>query len=135
MKYPMLVTAAIIEDNGKYLITQRPDDGRHNAQKWEFPGGKIDFGEEPRKCLEREIEHELGIKVKATDIFGYSSYIYDNEKHIILLGFICKLLSKEIKKLDISDYKWVTPEEMNKYDISEADLPFVEKLKRTSASR
>src|SRR3989344_1311855 len=90
MNYPILVTAAIIENNGKYLITQRPDDGRHNANRWEFPGGKVNFGEEPRYCLEREI----------------------------------------LEKIDIKSYAWITPNEMGNYDICEADLPFIKKLKK-----
>jgi hypothetical protein len=66
MVYPILVTAAIIKNKGKYLITQRPKD-KHNGLRWEFPGGKLNFGEEPRECLEREIQEELGIKIKAKE--------------------------------------------------------------------
>jgi 8-oxo-dGTP diphosphatase len=127
MAFPILVTAAIIENKGKFLITQRPEDS-HNGLRWEFPGGKLDFGEDPRACLEREIDEELGIKIKAEEIFEYSSHVYGGEKHIVLLGFICKYLSGEIKKLKINDFAWVTPKDMSKYDITEADLPFVKKL-------
>ncbi len=129
MAFPILVTAAIIEHDGKYLITQRPKDA-HNGLRWEFPGGKLDFGEDPRECLEREIMEELGIKIKAEEILEYSSHVYGGEKHIVLLGFKCKYLSGTIKKLKINDFAWVTPEEMGKYDLTEADLPFIEKLKR-----
>jgi len=129
MNYPILVTAAIIEKDGKFLITQRPDDGRHNANRWEFPGGKIDFGEEPRTSLKREIQEELGIEIEVGDIFECSSHVYDKIKQVILLGFYCKYISGEIQNLDIKSYKWVTAEEMKDYDISEADLPFIEKLK------
>ena len=129
MTFPILVTAAIIEDKGKFLITQRPKD-THNGLRWEFPGGKLDFGEDPRDCLEREILEELGIKIKAGEILEYSSHIYGGKKHIVLLGFKCKFLSGKIQKLKINDFTWVKPEEMSKYDITEADLPFVEKLKQ-----
>jgi 8-oxo-dGTP diphosphatase len=129
MAYPILVTAAIIEnEDRKYLITQRPKD-THNALRWEFPGGKLHFGEDPRDCLEREIMEELGIKIKAGDILGYSSKVYTEEKHIVLLGFICRYVSGKIKKIGINDYAWVSPAEMHKYDITEADIPFVEVLK------
>ena len=126
-KHPMLVTAAIIEKDNKFLITQRPDDGRHNANKWEFPGSKLEFGEQPRECLEREIKEELGIEVKAEDIFAISSHVY-GEKHVVLLGFHCKLISGDIQKHDISDFKWVSKEDIGNYDIAEADIKFVEKL-------
>jgi 8-oxo-dGTP diphosphatase len=128
-KYPILVTAAIIEDHGKYLITQRPE-GTHNSLRWEFPGGKLEFGEDPRKCLEREIKEELGIRIKAEEIFEYSSHVYNQKKHILLLGFHCRYLSGKIKKQEINDFGWVSPKDMSKYDITEADLPFVKKLKK-----
>ena len=130
MSYPILVTAAIIENKGKYLVTQRPDDSRHNANRWEFPGGKVDFGEEPRSCLEREIHEELRIKIEAGDVFECSSHIYDKTKHIVLLGFYCRYISGDIKNKDIKSYAWVTPNEMKNYDICEADLPFLKKLKK-----
>ncbi len=129
MTHPILVTAAIIEDKGKFLITQRPKD-KHNALRWEFPGGKLNFGEDPRACLEREIREELGINIKANEIFEYSSHVYGGEKHIVLIAFLCKFIKGHIEKKEIHNYAWVTPEEMKKFDITEADLPFIEKLKQ-----
>ncbi len=128
MAFPILVTAAIIKDKDKYLITQRKKE-QHNGLRWEFPGGKLNFGEDPRTCLEREIKEELGIKIRAGGILEYSSHVYNEEKHIVLLGFVCKFISGKIKKKEINDFSWVTPEEMSKYDITEADLPFIKKLK------
>jgi 8-oxo-dGTP diphosphatase len=129
MKYPILVTAAIIEDEGKFLITQRPIEN-HNGGRWEFPGGKVDFGEDLRKCLEREIKEELGIIIKADKILEYSSHVYNETKHIVLVGFHCNYVSGKIQKHEIADYKWITLNEMKDYDITEADLPFIEKLKQ-----
>lgn len=128
MAFPILVTAAIIEDKGKYLITQRQKDV-HNGLRWEFPGGKLDFGEDPRDCLKREILEELGINIEVVDLLEYSSHVYGGEKHIILLGFRCKFLSGKIKKLKINDFAWVSLGDIKKYDITEADIPFIEKLK------
>ena len=72
---------------------------------------------------------ELGIKVEAEEILEYSSHVYSEEKHIVLLGFRCKFISGKIKKKEINDFAWVLLDEMQKYDITEADLPFIEKLK------
>ena len=128
MPYTILVTAAIIEKEGKFLIAQRLP-GVHNALRWEFPGGKPDFGEDPRIALKREIKEELDIEIKVKDIFECSSFVYGEEKHVILLAFLCDYISGEIKKLTSNDFAWVSPVEMDKYDITEADIPFVEKLK------
>lgn len=129
MNFPILVTAAIIEDKGKFLITQRLKNS-HNGLRWEFPGGKLDFGEDPIDCLKREIMEELGIKISVGDILEYSSHVYSGEKHIVLLGFKCKYLSGKIKKAGINDFAWVSLEDMKEYDITEADLPFIKKLKQ-----
>ena len=127
MKVPMVVMAAIIEDNGKFLITQRPEK-TYNAGRWEFPWGKVEFAEDPRATLEREIKEELDIKVQAEEIFELSSHVYDKTKHVILLACHCTFKSGKISKKEISDFKWVTPKKMLEYDITEADLPFIKKL-------
>jgi len=129
MAFPILVTAAIIHKDSKILITQRKKE-QHNGLRWEFPGGKLNFGEDLRSSLEREIKEELGIKIKANKIVGYSSYVYGGEKHIVLIAFNCKLISGKIEKKEINDFAWVSLEEIEKYDITEADLPFIEELKQ-----
>ncbi len=128
----ILVTAAIIEQNRKYLITQRPDDGRPNSGEWEFPGGRVKYGEHPEKCLEREIEEELGIMVKTQELFGLSSQVYNDGRHVVLLGFYCKHISGDIQNKDIINWAYVFPKNMNKYNMSLTDLSFVERLKRLS---
>lgn len=128
-KKQLLVTAAVIEDAGEYLITKRPEE-KSNGGRWEFPGGTVEHGEDLRECLEREIDEEMGIEIKALEPFEYSSHVYGG-KHVVLLGFYCKFISGEIEKKEIDDYAWVRPEDLEEYDITEADHPFVEKLKRS----
>jgi 8-oxo-dGTP diphosphatase len=127
MNKQIIVTAAIIENEGKFLITQRLKN-KHNGLRWEFPGGTLEFGEDPKKCLQREIFEELGIKIEVLNFFEYSSFVYEDKKHIILLGFHCKFISGNIVKKEIEDYAWVLPSKMKDYDITQADIPFVEKL-------
>lgn len=133
MKQPIIVTAAIIKKDNLYLLAKRPNDGRHNQDRWEFPGGKIEYGEEPRTCLKREIKEELGIDIEVKNIFDYSSFIYkdqnNEDKHILILAFECVALTKNIKLHDIEDFIWATPNEFDKLDITEADLKLIEKLK------
>lgn len=131
-KRPTLVTAAIIEREGMYLLTQRPDDGRQNSGEWEFPGGEIEFGEHPRPCLEREIREELGISIEAGDLFEVSSHVYRDDLHVLLLGIHCKYISGEIQMKDINGWEWVSPRNMGNYNISTPDIVFVEKLKVSS---
>jgi len=124
----LLVTCAIIERDGKYLLTQRQKDAR-NGLRWEFPGGQLEQGESPRDCLVREIEEELGVAIEADDVFDVSSCAYEKlGLHVVLLAFRCRILEGVIVKRCIKDYAWVAPDKMDTYDITEADLPFVEKL-------
>ena len=124
----ILVTCAIIEKDGKFLLTQRKKDVK-NALRWEFPGGQVEHNEDLRKCLEREIKEELGITIKAGDIFDQSSHYYEElDMHIELAAIRCTIVSGNIEKHGIEDYAWLTPEQMKDYDITEADLPFLERL-------
>jgi 8-oxo-dGTP diphosphatase len=127
----ILVTAAIIEKDGKILLTKRLD-GVHREGKWEFPGGKVNIGENPKETIKREIREELGINIGVDSIFEISSYVYeDADKQVILMAFKCEFKGGDIEKKEVADYAWVKPEEMGKYDIVEADLIFVSKLKES----
>jgi len=130
----LVVTAAIIKKKGKYLITQRPE-GKHLARKWEFPGGIVEFGEDPKRCLKREIKEELGINIKIKELFDYSSFVYNNKRHIILLAFLCDFLSDKIKNIGIKNYKWVNPKEMNNYNFCKADILLIKKIKNKQHGR
>ena len=128
MSSHILVTAAIIEKARKYLITQRLKNAKYFPDLWEFPGGKLEPGENPRVCLEREIFEELGIEIKAGDIFGRTSYTHNENTHIELEGFYCDYISGKIQHLEVQDHKWAYPNEMKSYDFCPADLVFIEKL-------
>ena len=120
-----IVTAAIIKKDGKYLISQRPK-GASWGLTWEFPGGKLEPEETLQDCLRREIKEELNIRIRVGKLFGVSSDVYNQIRHIVLLGFLCKFVSGQIKKS--VKYTWVTPAEMAEYDFCKADIVFVKKL-------
>lgn len=130
MSSHILVTAAIIENAGKYLITQRLKNEKSFPDLWEFPGGKVKPCEELRACLEREILEELGIEIKAGDVFGKASYNNDEDTHIKIVGFYCDYISREIQHIEVQGHEWAYPNEMENYDFCPADLFFIEKLNR-----
>ncbi|NOR84796.1 NUDIX domain-containing protein [archaeon] len=128
----ILVTAAITEYKGKYLIAQRLPICKNAPLKWEFPGGKVKFGEDARDCLKREIKEELGIEIKVGEIFETTSHILkkqDEDIHIVLLFFKCKLMAGTPKKLQVNNYAWVKKEEFNNFQfINESDLKVIRKI-------
>lgn len=122
----IIVTAAIIEDGGKILITQRKK-GANEELKWEFPGGKLEEGESPEECLIREIKEELGIDIEVEQAFDIIYHEY-SKITILLLVYKCKLLGGNIQAIDCNDFVWILPEEMTKYTFAEADIGVVKKI-------
>ncbi len=126
------VTAAIIKKGDKYLIAQRKK-GSHQGMKWEFPGGKIEKGENPEACLKREIKEELNVDIEVEGIYQIVSHNYEN-RQVILLCYTCRIVDGELKNVDCHDFRWVTPAEMDRYEFAPADIPVVEKLCQTVGS-
>lgn len=124
--HTLIVTAAIIHKEDKILIAQRKSEADHGL-KWEFPGGKLKFREDPRVGLQREIKEELDMEVEVGDIFEVISHLY-GERHILLLCYTCHYLGQSPKAIDCQDFSWVTLDEMNNYEFTEADVPVVSKL-------
>lgn len=127
----IFVCAGIIEDEntGKTLIAQRKSDSKLEPNKWEFPGGKIEFKEEPKDCLKREIKEELNLEISVEDLLDVYSHIYNKdglEYHIVLITYLCKYISGEIKTIDCQDYSWINLEEFSKYNYADADVQIIE---------
>lgn len=120
------VTAAIIQSKGKILIARRPF-GDKLADKWEFPGGKVEQGETPEECLRREIKEELNIEIMVGDYFATSIYTYP-DKTIQLEAYWCTWLSGEIEFHSHDAIKWVDIDSLKDYDFAPADLSFIDKL-------
>ncbi|MHB1393322.1 MAG: (deoxy)nucleoside triphosphate pyrophosphohydrolase [Clostridia bacterium] len=123
-----IVTAAAMVRSGKVLIAQRQS-GSHMEYRWEFPGGKLEPDEAPEECIIREIKEELDIEIEVIDIYKVVKFKYE-EKDILLLCYLCKILKGEGKTLECNDFKWVGRDEIGGFDFVPADLPIVEKLMR-----
>ena len=126
MKRQLVVTAAVIERDGSFLIAQRPPD-KHMGLKWEFPGGKLEWGEDPRAGLAREIREELAIEIEVGDVLEVVAHVYD-DLQVVLLVYACKYRSGNVQLLDVQDVRWVSRHELRQYDMAPADWPIVDKL-------
>lgn len=123
------VTAAIMIRDDRVLIARRKA-GDRLAHKWEFPGGKVRDGEIPEKCLEREMAEEFGIVVSVDNFIGESIYHYPHGA-IRLLAYRTYWISGDIQPKVHAEYRWVTYDQLERFDFSAADIPFVNKLNRT----
>lgn len=123
------VTAAILIENGRVLIAKRKANDKL-ANKWEFPGGKIEAGESPEECLHREIQEEFQVEISVGRFFGESKYHYEHAD-IHLLAYIANLERGELTPTSHAEYRWVYADELHKYDFAPADKPFVEKIQNS----
>ncbi|TYO98323.1 8-oxo-dGTP diphosphatase [Geothermobacter ehrlichii] len=126
---PLIVTAAIIEEQGRFLVTRRPDDCRH-AGLWEFPGGKLEDGEAPEQALIRELREELDLDIEVAGIVDVLHHRYDWGA-ILLLAYRARILGGRIRHLGVAEHRWVRPDEMLALPFLPADAPLVRKLAGT----
>jgi 8-oxo-dGTP diphosphatase len=119
---PLRVTAALLVHNQKILIAQRNNTGRF-ANKWEFPGGKIDPGETPQECLQRELQEELGLTATIGDLFSETLYCYDQGKIRQYTYWASAVTpATDLRLSEHQAIAWVLPQEMVNYEFAGADL-------------
>jgi 8-oxo-dGTP diphosphatase len=117
----VIVTAALIIEQGKILVTQRKKDSPHGLL-WEFPGGKVKEGEEPRDALRRELKEELDVEVEVGMIFDAIFYSYP-EYPILLLVYRCRIEKGSLRPIGCHDLRWVNLRELEKLAMPPADDP------------
>ena len=123
----IVVTAAVIERNGAFLLARRPT-GVHLAGLWEFPGGKCGAAESLEGCLMREIREELDCDVAVgAEIFA-TSHDYP-ERRVELHFFACLLLQEPRAALG-QELRWVPRADLRTLDYPPADHALIELLSR-----
>jgi 8-oxo-dGTP diphosphatase len=120
------VTAAVIERDGKVLVARRKA-GLVAEGMWEFPGGKLEEGEEPRKGLERELEEELGVRAIAGKLLC-SVPFEGPAMSFELMVFRTEILSDDFRLTDHDKILWLEPAEMDERVFSKPDRPVVRLL-------
>lgn len=122
------VAAAIIRQNGKILITQRAVKDKLSL-KWEFPGGKIEPGETPERCLAREIREELCLEIVVGEHCTTSIFAYESGE-IELMAYYAKVIAGDLQLCVHAAACWVSPEDLDGYDFAPADVPIVAAIRR-----
>ena len=121
------VVAALIVRDDEILVCQRT---RHQTMplKWEFPGGKIEDGEEPHAALARELEEELGILAHVGPEVARIRHTYGKGGVIDLRFFLVERYEGDIENRIFRDLQWVRREKLPDYDFLEADLALVKDI-------
>ena len=129
------VVAAVLTRDGRILIAQRKRTGRHPL-KWEFPGGKVEAGEDPRSALARELREELGVEAVIGEELESSEIHYPRDRYKLVLHFYrVTVFEGEPRNLDFEQIVWEQPGRLLDYDFLEGDLDFISKLAQRAAPR
>jgi 8-oxo-dGTP diphosphatase len=121
------VVAALILRDHQVLICQRT---KHQSLplRWEFPGGKMEAGEQPKHALRRELEEELGIVAKIGDEVSRIRHDYKNGREVDLRFYRVQEFKGEIENRIFHDVRWVPRGDLPKYDFLEADVELVNQI-------
>jgi len=123
------VVAAVIERAGLILIGQRKPRGRHGL-KWEFPGGKVEPGEEVRRALARELREELGIEAQIGEEIERYDFTYSTGATIRLVFFWVTEFAGEPQNLDFAAIEWAPRNKLPENAVMEGDCEVVLRLSK-----
>jgi 8-oxo-dGTP diphosphatase len=142
--HTVLVAAAIVVEDGRVLVSQRKP-GTHLAGKWEFPGGKVQPGEDPRDAVRRELDEELGIEVTVGEVVDVTFHRYDGSspacwgvvkpndanKAVLLLFFDAVRApgSHDPRAIDVAAFAWAGPDELDPARFPPADIAVLRKVR------
>jgi len=121
----IVVVAAVVEENGAFLVTRRPA-GVHLAGLWEFPGGKIDPAESHVDALRREMREELDTDVEVLDLVFETTHAYP-ERTVALYFYRC-VLKERPRPLIGQEMQWIARANLSTLGFPPADEELIRKL-------
>ena len=124
----ILVAAAIIVEGGRVLLTQRKR-GSHLEGMWEFPGGKVEEGEDPKDALARELREELGIDIDVGDIVEVTFHKYETKSVLLLFYRATRRAGSEPRALDVAAFDWADRDALDPAKFPPADVAVLRKVK------
>ena len=128
MRTLLVVACALVDPDGRVLLTQRPE-GKALAGLWEFPGGKLEPGERPEDGLIRELDEELGIETRPACLapLTFASHAY-GDFHLLMPLYVCRRWWGIARPREGQALKWVRPRKMRDLPMPPADEPLVAHL-------
>jgi 8-oxo-dGTP diphosphatase len=124
----LVVACALVDADKRVLLAQRPE-GKAMAGLWEFPGGKVEPGEQPEATLIRELHEEIGITVQEACLapLTFASHAYD-DFHLVMPLYICRRWDGEVVAREGQKLAWVRANKLRDYKMPPADIPLIPHL-------
>jgi 8-oxo-dGTP diphosphatase len=129
----LFVVAALIERRGRVLLSQRRADQSFGLS-WEFPGGKVEPGEDPRNALVREIREELACSVRVGDVVDVVFHAYP-AFDLVMPVYRTTIVRGTPRAAQVAAIVWVPPSRLLEMTMPPADLPLAKKLAREARAR
>jgi len=130
--HSLLVSAGVLIEGGRVLLSRRKQ-GTHLEGAWEFPGGKVEPGEDPRAALVRELQEELGIDARVGEILDVTFHRYEDAGKAVLLLFfevVRAAGSPEPRALDVAEVGWFDEASLDPAAFPPADVEVLAKVRR-----
>ncbi|MEY8584872.1 (deoxy)nucleoside triphosphate pyrophosphohydrolase [Ligilactobacillus animalis] len=124
------VAAAVIVSEGKILAAKRKNE-RLGGGFWEFPGGKLEPGETPKQACQREVAEELGDQCEVLERIDVSRHFETPYGELEIDFFWTKLVTYNLKLVAASEYRWLTPEQLESVTWLKPSEPVLEVIKQT----
>ena len=128
MKIVLVAAVALIDADGRVLISKRPE-GKQLGGLWEFPGGQVEQGERPETALIRELKEELAIDVAEACLapLTFASHAYE-DFHLLMPLYVCRRWKGQVTGAEGQEIAWVKPVRLRDYPMPPADIPLIPHL-------
>ena len=125
MKLVLVVAAALVDTDGRVLVSRRPE-GKSLAGLWEFPGGKIEPGERPETALVRELDEEVGLIVGERCLLPltFASHAYP-DMHLLMALYVCRRWKGIAEPREGQALRWMMPRDLPGLAMPPADAPLI----------
>jgi 8-oxo-dGTP diphosphatase len=124
-----IAVSAVIRSNAKILLLRRSKRDKQNPSRWDLPGGRLEFGENPYEAVKRELKEETSLSADEILLGDIINHQYKGRKvisqtvQILFLTNVIGELDVKLKKTEHTDFKW-----FDRSELESADLVFKEKL-------
>ena len=124
-----IAVKALLFHKDKFLLIKRSEKARGDYYFWEFPGGRLEFGESPDDALLREIMEEIGLQADSICPINTWSFFKDENTEVVGITFLCETDTNSVNlSKEHDEYVWITYDDLDKYNVIPSILDDMKKI-------